>query len=382
MQNANNDVEFHAGFLCSADSLATNCGPTKQTTCLPGKDGVYFIDSCGNPANIYDASKIKDPNYWTYIKDINESCNPDSADGNAGSSTCGNCNGYAGGLCRAYERGNSKLTEPDYGNYVCADLSCTYSGKDYHNGESFCVDAGDAGTVGSESYVLICNNGKLVSEQCAAERGQVCVQDNLNGASTASCRFNRWQDCTAQDNKIDCEDQEERDCKWTTGQTLSLEQFTNETTDDNGISFLKYFVLDNDSIVPKEQAVQDAIKQYGIYGSSRANITGAACVPAYPKGFDFWNQDRDTIEAQCRPASVSCIVRYDKSITTLFGWSCKENCYCLEDDQKTINKDWKTAVTANCNALGDCGIGKNYIGKSGALTEDDVFNVQEISQSS
>ncbi|MDO8641149.1 MAG: hypothetical protein Q7R33_06355, partial [Nitrosarchaeum sp.] len=67
-------VTFHEGFLCSADELGTNCGPTEQTTCVPNKDEIYFVDGCGNIANIYDSTKIKDKNYWRDIKSKEESC--------------------------------------------------------------------------------------------------------------------------------------------------------------------------------------------------------------------------------------------------------------------------------------------------------------------
>ncbi len=50
------ESEFHLGYLCSAQQLTTNCGPSKETTCL--NEDVYFIDTCGNPANIYDCSPI------------------------------------------------------------------------------------------------------------------------------------------------------------------------------------------------------------------------------------------------------------------------------------------------------------------------------------
>jgi len=56
----NGTTEFHEGYLCSADSLGTVCGPTEKTTCVEGREEVFFVDSCGNLANIYDASKIKE----------------------------------------------------------------------------------------------------------------------------------------------------------------------------------------------------------------------------------------------------------------------------------------------------------------------------------
>jgi len=50
--------EFNEGYLCTAKVLNTTCEKTEQTTCVEGKDGVYFLDSCGNPANVYDSSKL------------------------------------------------------------------------------------------------------------------------------------------------------------------------------------------------------------------------------------------------------------------------------------------------------------------------------------
>ena len=88
--------EFHAGILCSAEELATNCSPSKKTTLIDGKDEVYFVDTCGNPANIYDASKINDKSYWRTVVKKADSCGFGNANGNAGSATCGNCNYFEG----------------------------------------------------------------------------------------------------------------------------------------------------------------------------------------------------------------------------------------------------------------------------------------------
>ena len=56
--------KFFKDKLCSAEELGTNCGPTTETICVPGKDEVYFVDSCGNRANVYDSSRANDPEYW------------------------------------------------------------------------------------------------------------------------------------------------------------------------------------------------------------------------------------------------------------------------------------------------------------------------------
>jgi len=206
--------EFYEGQLCSAEELGTLCGPSTKTTCLPGKEEVYFVDTCGNPANIYDSSKIKDTEYWTNAKTKDESCEADKA--NSNSKTCGNCNYLLGSFCRTAQRGS----KPNYGDFVCADLNCekTQNGKSYLHGESWCVyeDEGPEekqNSVGSRFFKHICINGEEVLEQCADQRQEVCLQDSIETEqgefSQAGCRVNRWQDCLAQDDQLDCENGEE-----------------------------------------------------------------------------------------------------------------------------------------------------------------------------
>src|SRR3990172_4441696 len=210
-------VDFYPRQLCSSANLDTICGPTERTTCVEDKDEVYFLDSCGNLANIYDASKIKDPNYWTEIIDKGESCGIDSANGNAGSSTCGNCDYLSGSTCRAYTRGDSATIQPEKGNYACADLSCEYNGKRYEHGESWCANSEgfSSSAPGSESYRMVCYNSEVTTEECPAFREQVCAEEEIaEDFTTASCVVNRFRDCFIQDNKEDCEDIDRRDCRW------------------------------------------------------------------------------------------------------------------------------------------------------------------------
>jgi len=74
---------FYEGYLCTAELLNTTCKPTTQTTCVEGKDEVYFVDSCGNIANIYDASKVNDKSYWEKIVPKEESCGYGSSNANS-----------------------------------------------------------------------------------------------------------------------------------------------------------------------------------------------------------------------------------------------------------------------------------------------------------
>ena len=131
----NEEAEFFKDFLCSADELATICGPTQDTICVPGKQEVYFKDSCGNPANIYDANKVysKNPAYWQKIVPKEQSCGFNRDDGNKKSASCGNCEYFKGSICAQ--------GQATYGDFFCKDLNCynTKNGQDYKNGESWCV---------------------------------------------------------------------------------------------------------------------------------------------------------------------------------------------------------------------------------------------------
>ncbi|MEK6886657.1 MAG: hypothetical protein AABW88_02385, partial [Nanoarchaeota archaeon] len=114
------NISFHEDYLCSAPELNTVCAKTKKTTCVEGRDEVFFVDSCGNIANIYDATKADEQSYWTKIVQKPESCGAGNA--NANSASCGNCDYYLGSTCKNYKRGTDRA--PQYGDSICRDLSC------------------------------------------------------------------------------------------------------------------------------------------------------------------------------------------------------------------------------------------------------------------
>ena len=304
--------EFFGGKLCTAEEIGTPCAPTQQTTCVPGKDGVYFIDSCGNAANIYDASKLNDKSYWSTALDVSESCNPNRD--NANSKTCGNCNYLAGSYCRTATRSN----RPTYGNAICADLNCkkTSNGNNYKHGESWCVytDAGKKdisdNAVGSRFYKHVCVNGEEVIEQCADFRQEECIEDaiEISGGkfSQAACRVNRWQDCTNQGERIDCENTERRDCVWKEGIVL-----TNVSSE-------------------------------------------GACIPKNSPGLKFW--EGESTKAICAQANAACIVTFKKGV--FGGEECDQNCNCLTEG-------WKQERATLCKSLGDCGPKINWVGQEG-----------------
>ena len=351
-------IEFHQGLLCSAESLETICGPSERTACVTDKDEVYFLDSCGNLANIYDASKIKDTNYWTEIVEKGDSCGINSINGNAKSKTCGNCDYLSGSTCKVYERGNTATVQPEFGNYVCADLSCNYKGEKYEHGESWCeTSKGFSNSApGSESYRMVCYNGEVTIEECASFREQICLEEYITeDFTTASCVVNRFRDCFLQDNKADCEDIERRDCIWLVGETNNF--FRDES------NYKNKYVVDNNELVEPET------NDDGKLDDSSGGI-GASCVPNDAPGFKFWEDENRTI---CQIADDFCLVKYEKRI--IGGWNCKENCWCIENDDGDLDKNWLANRRELCTSLGDCGISSNWLGYPGGFEiGDDIVS--------
>lgn len=317
----NPDKEFFPGKLCTSEELNTNCGPTERTTCISGKEEVYFVDTCGNPANIYDSSKVDDKEYWNNIKDKDESCNPGSA--NADSRSCGNCNYLQGSFCRESEITG---TRADYGGYICADLNCIDDkGQERLHGESWCVYTDEGNTdssdnsVGSRFFRQVCNNGEIVEEGCEDYRNEVCLEDDINGFSQAACRVNRWQDCTVQDNQEDCENTDRRDCAWFGGEF--------------------------DTVLSAEEDP--------VTGNIERNE--GICVPLNTPGLDFWAGESS--QEICATGNAQCVVEFEKGLFSN-GETCTKNCECLE-------QGWERQHSEICSALGDCGAKINWVGDKG-----------------
>ncbi|MFA5992162.1 MAG: hypothetical protein WC796_00470 [Candidatus Pacearchaeota archaeon] len=324
----NSSIGFHKDYLCTAPELETTCQPTSKTTCVEGRDGAYFLDSCGNIANIYDSSKVYDNNkgdkkvleYWTKIKTREESCGVRS--GNINSKTCGNCDYLLGSRCSQ----STSKNRPGYGDYVCRDLNCykTSNGKDYKNGESWCFyDNNDpkSATVGSRYYRHICMMGEEMVEPCADYRQETCYQSSISysGGSfaQAGCVINRWQECALINKSDDCLNSDKRDCKW-----ISLEgDVKNATTNTLTTRY---------------------------YGTAKEK---GKCVPDVATGLMFWDSSS---KSTCSLGSQSCVVKYEKKL--LGDKKCVANCSCLEESAKTIANNI-------CTAYGDCGAKYNYAGK-------------------
>ncbi|MDO8459506.1 MAG: hypothetical protein Q7S74_00185 [Nanoarchaeota archaeon] len=379
---SNSKVEFHPRKLCSAEELGTNCGPTKQTICMPGKEEIYFVDTCGNPANIYDSSKINNKQYWANIVDKPQACSPNAA--NTLSKSCGNCNYLLGSFCRSSSTANG--AKAAYGDNICADLNCIDpTGKKRLHGESWCgfdgksdfsvtkpqagniasvlntffgsdkakgqlngalgqvaMAAGGVDPVGSKFYRYVCVNGEVIVEPCAEFRQEECIQNTIQtsvGAfSQAACRVNRWQDCTTQKNAQDCTNTDRRDCVWLQGIEYMLMGSALNGTPTDGASLAGL----QDKIVAEAKA--------------NGGVPQGACVPKNAPGLKFWEEG--DAKGICAQANAVCPVTYEKG---LIGgdWKCVDHCECLEQ-----STELKRA--ALCSSLGDCGFKTNIVGQVGA----------------
>ena len=377
--------EFHEGFLCTAPELGTICATTKKTTCVEGKNEVYFIDSCGNIANIYDAGMVDDVAYWSYIAgsgDVEIKIGDDA--GNKGSTTNGYCDYLAGSTCRRYDR-SIDSNSPRYGDYICRDLDCDKDtspliDQDRAHGEEWCsesIENFEDAKPGQLSYLLYCYNGEVQYELCDPFRNKLCLRDETTEA--AGCVMNEWMGCIEQENTKDCENI--GDCKVVTGASILR------------------------TVYGTERLITDSDTGEDVVG---------VCVPKYTPGFKFWDPEgtllstpEETPSSICEFSSVVCFVPYTQEVTHITkwratpsdecidlcrsteGWS-KSKCYdlctpiCLEDTIESknadakINEGWAESWQNLCVSLGDCGVSENYFGYKGYNRWRDLFLGEQI----
>lgn len=327
------NVTFHKDFLCTAEELGTNCNIQDKTMCIEGKDEVYFVDTCGNPGNIYDSSKRNEKAYWRKVIAKKDSCGYSSSSsslGNANSASCGNCDYYSGSFCKQYDK-SKDTSRPTYGDYICRDLNCkkTADGKSYKHGESWCIyDAatGDGQDLaGSRQWKHVCIAGEELVEPCGDLRSEVCLQDKITTEKgdfqQAACRVNRWQDCVAQNKKDDCENEDKRDCQWIEG-VIGQDQLVaagNTTT-----------VTTTEKSSEGESEVKE-LKKHGV------------CTPDIPPGLKFWTAGE--AEGNCAQGNAVCVVGYEKKL--IGSKKATTNAECLE-------ASWTKKRQEVCQSLGDC----------------------------
>jgi len=309
--------QFNEGYLCTSDSLDTSCEMTEQTTCVDGKDGVYFVDSCGDYANIYDSSRASDSTYWDTIISPEDICGDNNVDtGNANSKSCGNCNRFAGGLCGSAVEDNFDV---NLGNFYCKDTSCMYNGENYKNGESWCVYDGAIGdgddVVGSRHWKYVCSQGVTQIEPCADYRNQICAQQNtfdVNGTDVefrnAACIANNWRMCI----------------------------------DLNG---------EEDGLEQCQETLNCRVEKVDIADKFSFDV----CLPRYPGGFSLKDERyMKTAEQICGTADQTCTVV--EAPKTWGGCEIVANENCLTETFAQEMNDF-------CRGLGDCGGAVNIEGK-------------------
>lgn len=298
------ETEFFENKLCSNPELNT-CGPSRQTTCVEGKDEVYFLDSCGNLANVYDSRKLNDQAYWSEVVSGEEVCG--YGESNADSQTCGNCDYFLGSTCQDYKNAqeNTPSTKkPTEGDYICADLGCMWDDTRYEHGETWCESNANSNNLrfapGARDFRLVCYNGEVTVEPCADYRNEICMSSKVNDFSNAMCRVNRWQDCASQGDSSNCLNRDKRDCNW-----------ANEK-----------------------------------------------CVPLYPPGL---NPESGEGAGICGMASETLTVKFVKG--ALGDEDCKENCQALSPSWVTQKNQFCVAI-GDCgntvNFLGISGRGGGY----------------------
>lgn len=372
-------IKFESGMLCSAPQLETICGPTKNTIC--DEYNVYYTDSCGNTANIYDVNRYENDVYWSFIDDEVE-C--DDGKGNKNSGTCGQCSYFDGSLCKNYrDAGTSK---PADGDYICASLDCDLNGNgeieknkgEAKHGESWCGisfgttdlsinedstgfeyrgDLAEQNLPGSRYVSYECRNGEVIETACDPYRNTVCAENyydinqngNLDNAdfTVASCVENRWQDCIIQDDKDECEDETFRDCQWVVGASYYTE---------DGEPYAFEDLNDNDERDSGEKP--------------------ASCVPKFAPGLDFWEAPQnDEGDTECSIASQECVAVYEASWLFSNNKKCIENCHCVPGNDGY--DEWRASLNLMCLSLGDCGPKLNYVGELGE-ERDDILDVADF----
>ncbi|MBI2043424.1 hypothetical protein HYT25_03480 [Candidatus Pacearchaeota archaeon] len=384
-----NDGGTHfPGFLCTHPDLqgdenfGVNCFPTSTVSCLNGKDEIYFMDSCQQPGNIYNASMVKEPNedfnmvdiddgndgddddYWAYVVSKTSSCELDLNDDNS-LQTCGNCARTSSSVCSETTTGETHIQD---GDFVCKDLRCEYADEVFNHGESFCVytsaigqqlinyksyngesdgntsDVISTDAPGSEHWKLSCINGKIHPEPPDSfGRVQVCVPKIIS------------QEITLPDG---------------TNDTIS---FRTATLENNLASLCVSYNPLQEKVGDKMEDIQQSIdfceqnphcywKEMFIDDNDddkgNDDFKFKICVPRYPLGTSDY----------CPMATLSCPTVYVKGediedVVLRSGlWDVYANEYC----EKPI---FAEKMNNLCVSFGDCGNYVNYIGEG---TNDNI----------
>ena len=332
---------FYLDKLCTAEGLSSSCAKTGNTILDSNNGKIYFLDSCGNKANIYDSRMFTESvngwnpemiDYWTTLQEPN--CNAKT-----NPASCGNCDYGAGNAGKEYNRFEmDSRYKPDFGKYVCADLGCVYQGDKKEHGESWCAtvpgvadiqgdptsglisqktrddiaaNPGKYNLPGARYLKLYCANGEVKPEECADFRNEICMEgiDPQDGLQTAECFVNDYRGCYDITDKTTCE-AEDSMCQWVPGY-----RFDGLLTEDD----------------------------------QREEYQGS-CLPLFSPGFQFWTDPEESNgtanafqgEFICGLASISEQVFYEThwmtkrddfaEVPTIdAAHRCLENCYAIPE---------------------------------------------------
>jgi|GEM_PF-674631 len=377
---------FNENKLCTDPSLETICEKTSETTCIDGESEVYFVDSCGNHANIYDSSKVNDVEYWTSVVSVVDSCDFGATDGNANSKSCGNCEAALGGTCAPV---SDESITPNYGEFYCRDTTCEFDGERYENGESWCVYDGKIGEgndlPGSRHWRYACSSGQVEINPCADMRGEICVQSSFADEEetipmkNARCELNEANTCFRYNN--DEEGLTEGECaesfeildNWkaclpsegSTDSTMTNEQKVQECNDERAAAEAAMTSdedFDSCLLIFEESDFSGRLRECDLNSACFVNQVDIDddfkfdfCTPQYPIGFDINNEGSvASAEATCGIATTNCIVQYEPKT---FG-GCK-----LVSNGNCLGKEFTEKMNNLCRGLGDCGADVNYLGE-------------------
>jgi len=368
-------TEFHQGMLCTADELKTDCVKSQKTTCH--KDDVYYLDTCGNRANVFNSAKYNDPlnsEYWTYIKEPLEICSP-VVGGSSSAKTCGNCDYSSSSKCRVPQAEDpSPLNQQANFKNICGDLRCKYKGKTYQNTESWCAqtpgtpwqeggpgikvnldgsyitskdkmfDPTKYNLPGSRYVVQECYDGEVLEVACKDQREQVCKQYEQQGRTKAVCEYNNPRSCF-----INAQTKDEcnalPDCYWLSGSSPMIKGHK-----DEGAVYLG---------IESEKEAEEQGLNLGRFSDEEREQKQGSCVPLFTPGNDFWTENG---QAYCMMSQDSRRVIYE------LGAVFQDRDNLISDSEKTNEKwsytgkdgDYKrqTRCSGNCFAIPNFG-GKN-----------------------
>jgi hypothetical protein len=373
---------FYEEYLCTARELNTTCKPSKNTTCIEGKDQVYFVDTCNNPANVYDASRFSDSSYWEKIIPPEQSCSPASR-------SCGNCDYMKGSRCYEYRQG--KDPKPVFGDYVCRDLNCANGRK---HGESWCIadykniEIPGVAPVGSRWFRGVCNEGEITIEPCADFNQEICIQntgigDRGTNFTEAKCVVNQWRSCLAANEKESYAEVEAECKKYPDDCVMFLDIPGNEKYE--GLPGFK-----KDKINTEQGNAGDVGKDQ--------NKVLVWCVPKYTPGMVFWNTNSsgtqkntgigyggsyEETKAICSLGSFNCVSHTQKKPATTGSWKDKENWECNWNAEEGSHKEENSkvpllmeALNERCRMIGPCGVYTNIESKLGSNNGSSVIRTK------